>query len=181
MQCELPLPRNKQENFNLKSLNSHSLITPNSTNLLPSSNQTRAVARRAGLLGRARLIEKSPPRSGLSRSGTALFLKPFPSLSLFSRLSDSLLPLLFLHWRRRLGERRRHMSRLRPALCRRRASTRYARPPSLSFCCARRSTPNPNKTYLYSDLSPVTVYYLLTSISFAKIVRCTFVYTHVLC
>ena len=113
---------------------------------------------------------------------------PFPVVPRCSHslLSDSLSlslspPLLFLHWRRRLGERRRHMSRLRPALCRRRASTRYARPPSLSFCCARRSTPNPNKTYLYSDLSPVTVYYLLTSISFAKIIRCTFVYTHVQC
>jgi hypothetical protein len=35
---------------------------------------------------------------------------------------------------------------LRPALCRRRAHPPGMPAPSLSFCCARRSTPNPNKT-----------------------------------
>ena len=33
-----------------------------------------------------------------------------------------------------------------PALCRRRAHPPGMPAPSLSFCCARRSTPNPNKT-----------------------------------
>ncbi|KAG2545541.1 dolichol-phosphate mannose synthase subunit 3-like [Panicum virgatum] len=42
-----------------------------------------------------------------------------------SLLSDSP-PFVFFPWRRRLGERQRHSSRLRPALCRRRASTRKA-------------------------------------------------------
>jgi len=48
--------------------------------------------------------------------------------------------------------------------------------PSLSFCCARRRTPNPNKTILYSDPNSVTINYLLTSISFAKIIGCTWVH-----
>ena len=68
-----------------------------------------------------------------ARSSSAHFSQTFP-------FAQTLLP-----WRRRLGERRRHLSRLRQALCRRRASSRYAAP-SLSFRCARRSTPNPNKT-----------------------------------
>jgi len=45
-----------------------------------------------------------------------------------------------------LGERRRHLSCLSPAFCRRRAHPPGMPAPSLSFCCARRSTPNPNKT-----------------------------------
>jgi hypothetical protein len=106
----------------------------------------------------------------LRASGSSpLFLKHFPSLGLSP-------PLLFLPWRRRLGERRRHLSCLRPALCRRRAHPPGMPAPSLSFCCARRSTPNPNKNYLYSDLNPVTIYYLLTSISFVRIIGCTCVH-----
>ena len=72
------------------------------------------------------------PRSRLSRSGPQVhllppLLKPFP----FSRTP----PLLFLPWRRRLGERR--PSPL-PATS---ASSRYAAPaPSLSLCCARPQT-----------------------------------------
>jgi hypothetical protein len=56
--------------------------------------------------------------------------------------------LLLLSYRRRLGERRRHLSRLPPALCRRRASSRYVRPFSFHLLCETeaRSTPNPNKT-----------------------------------
>jgi len=109
------------------------------------------------LLGRARLIEKSPPCSGLSRSGTALFLKPFPSLSLFSRLSDSLLPLLFLHWRRRLGERRRHLSCLRPALCRRRAILQVC-PPFLFPSAVRDGAPQTlTKLFVFGSESSYNV------------------------
>ena len=48
---------------------------------------------------------------------------------------------IFLPWRRRLRERR-------PSpLAATSAPSRYAAPaPSLTLCCARRSTPNPNKT-----------------------------------
>jgi hypothetical protein len=98
-----------------------------------------------GRLARARLIDSPPaqgsaaPRSGPQVHLLPLFLKPFPSLGLSP-------PLLFLPWRRRLGERRRHLSCLRPALCRRRAHPPGMPAPSFSFCCARRSTPNPNKT-----------------------------------
>ena len=76
-----------------------------------------------------------------------------PSVFLFSNLSllskrnfrGTLLLIssleIFRPWRRRLGERR--PSPL-PATS---ASSRYAAPaPSLSLCCARLSTPNPNKT-----------------------------------
>ena len=72
---------------------------------------------------------RQPSGSGPSRSGLA-GLRFIPSLCFLSLslLSDSP-PLLFLPWqRRRLGERRRHLSRLRPAICRRRASSRYVRP-----------------------------------------------------
>ena len=42
--------------------------------------------------------------------------------------------------------------------------------PSLSFCCARRSAPNPNKTISVFGSDPVTIYYYLlkTSTSFTK-------------
>ena len=52
-------------------------------------------------------------------------------------------PLPFLPWRRRLRERRRHLSCRRPALCRRRAYPPGMPTPSLSFCYAKRSTPDP--------------------------------------
>jgi hypothetical protein len=39
--------------------------------------------------------------------------------------------------------------------------------PSFSFCCVRWSTPNPNKTICMRISDPVTIYYPLTSISFA--------------
>jgi hypothetical protein len=93
-----------------------------------------------GRLARGRLSDSPPAQgSGPQVHLLPLFLKLFPSLGLSP-------PLLFLSWRRRLGERRRHLSRLRPALCRRRAHPPGMSAPSLSFCCARRSTPNPNKT-----------------------------------
>ena len=83
---------------------------------------------RSSRLARGRLIH-SPPgsRSGLRASGSHLLplFVPFLGLS----------PLLFLPWRRRLGERRRHFSRLRQALCRRRASSRYGRPYSFLLLC----------------------------------------------
>jgi hypothetical protein len=60
--------------------------------------------------------------------GSKQALNPFPSLGLSP-------PLIFLPWRRRLGERRRHLSRLRPALCRQQASTRYACPFSFLLLC----------------------------------------------
>ena len=112
-------------------------------------------------------LRAQPLRVSGSQVHLLCFFKHFPSLG---EDSDSLLPLLFLPWRRRLGERRRHLSCLRPALCRRRAHPPGMPAPSLSFFCARRSTPNPNNpNYLYSDLNPVTIYYQLTSISFARI------------
>ena len=66
----------------------------------------------------------------------------------------------------RLGERRRRLSRLRPALCRRRAHPPGMPAPSLSLRCARRSTPNPNETILYSDLNPLTIYVAPTNFDF---------------
>ena len=60
-----------------------------------------------------------------------LLPKPFPSLGLSLLLAVR----LFLAWRRRPGERRRHLSRRHPALCRRRASSRYARPLSFLLLC----------------------------------------------
>ena len=92
------------------------------------------------LIDFARLVN-SPPAPGLSPQvhSSPLFRKPFPSLGLSP-------PLLFLRWRGRLGKRRRHLSCLRPALRRRRAHPPGMPATSLSFCCARRSTPNPNKT-----------------------------------
>jgi len=54
----------------------------------------------------------------LNAQACLCFFPPFPS-------SPTLSPrLVFLPWRRRLGDRRRHSSRRRPALCRRRASAR---------------------------------------------------------
>ena len=92
--------------------------------------------------------------SDLPRLGTlhlevvgSLELGPLTALPLcFLKLSlHSLLP-CFVPRRRRLGERRRHLSCLRPALRRRRAHPLGMPATSLSFCRARRSTPNPNKT-----------------------------------
>ena len=50
-----------------------------------------------------------------------------PQVRLLSSLGLSP-ALLFLTWRRRLGERRRHLSCLRPALCRRRAHPQVCSP-----------------------------------------------------
>ena len=82
---------------------------------------------------------------GLRFRSSPLFL--FSNLSLLSKRNfrETLLLIssleIFRPWRRRLGERR--PSPL-PATS---ASSRYSAPaPSLSLCCARRSTSNPNKT-----------------------------------
>jgi hypothetical protein len=100
----------------------------------------------AGSLRRSSSAHRQPWAQPLPAQGLR-FLSSLCFLNL-SLLSDSLLrpPLLFLPWRRRLGERRRHLSCLRPALCRRRAHPPGMPTPSLYFCCARRSTPNPNKS-----------------------------------
>ena len=102
--------------------------------------QLRSVSARdpPALAFRWQARSSSAQGSGLPVHLLPLFLKPFP----FSRTLSSLaLP----SWRR-LGEWRCHFSRLHPALCRRRAHPPGMPAPSISFCCARRSTPNPNKT-----------------------------------
>ena len=81
---------------------------------------------------------EGPAAQGLTFITSLCFTFPF------SRTQGLFHP--FLPWRRRLGERRRYLSCLRPALCRRRAYPPGMPTPSLSLCCARRSTPNPNKT-----------------------------------
>ena len=91
-------------------------------------------------------VGSSPRRLGFISS--LCFLNLFPSLGLSP-------PLLFLPWRRRLGERRRHLPCLRPALSRRRPHLPGLPAPSLSFCCARRSTPIPNKTISVFGSDPV--------------------------
>lgn len=75
---------------------------------------------------------------------------PSPHLCFFTTLpplrclrSVSLLCCPRFSWRRILGERRRHPSRLRRVRCRRRALNRYARSFS-SVPAERRSTSNPN-------------------------------------
>ena len=96
----------------------------------------------------------------------------------FSRTQGLFHP--FLPWRRRLGERRRHLSCLRPALCRRRAYPTGMPTPSLSLCCARRSTLIPNKTIcirIWIQLQYIT-YYLRFRLHELSGVH---VYTHVLC
>ena len=46
-------------------------------------------------------------------------------------------------------------------------------PPLLFPSAVQDRAPQTLKNYLYSDLNPVTIYYLLTSISCAKIIGCT--------
>jgi len=116
-------------------------------------------------LGVARLITTLPPQSWGPQAH--LFLSPFsvplvlPSRSLAATS-------------RRLGERRRHWSRFRPALCRRQAHPPGMPSLSIFFCCARRSTPNPNKTICIQIW--IQLQYLLTSISFARIIGCACVH-----
>ena len=78
----------------------------------------------------------SPVTSQQSPPPHCALTSPFSRTLLFN-LGFSPSPSLELSppWRRRLGERRRHSSRLHPALCRRRASTRYARPFAFLLLC----------------------------------------------
>ena len=92
----------------------------------------------------------SPVTSQQSPPPHCALTSPFSRTLLFNlRFSPSPSLELSPPWRRRLGERRRHFSRPRPALYRRRAHPPGMPAPSLSFCCARRSTPNPNKTICF--------------------------------
>jgi len=115
---------------------------------------------------------EGPAAQGLTFITSLCFTFPF------SRTQGLFHP--FLPWRRRLGERRRHLSCLRPALCRRRAYPPGMPTPSLSLCCARRSTLNPNKTIrirIWIQLQYIT-YYLRFRLHELSGVH---VYTHVLC
>ena len=106
----------------------------------------------SGWLARPRLRSSPPSQVSQSQTHRRLGISPLRFISslvltkkkVSSLLSDS--PWSSFPGGRRLSERRRHWSRLRPALCRRRAHPPGMRAPSLSFCCVRRSTPNPNKT-----------------------------------
>jgi len=109
----------------------------------------------------------------LGSGRSSLSLEVAGSLELGSGVGAHLLPLFLeqtfpFSWTAttRLGERRRRLSRLRPALCRRRAHPPGMPAPSLSLRCARRSTPNPNETILYSDLNPLTIYVAPTNFDF---------------
>ena len=83
-----------------------------------------------------KLSQEPKARSSSARQPSRSGLRASANLSLLL-VSDSLL----LPRRRRLGERRRPLSRLRPTLCRRRASTKYARPFSFLQLC---ETEHPN-------------------------------------
>ena len=113
-----------------------------------------------GRLARARLIQSPPAQVGGSRfTGPQGSSPPSPSVSRtfpFSRIGFSP-PLLFLPWRRRLGERRRHLSLLRPALCRRRASIRYARPFSFLLPCEAEHPQTLTKLFVFGSESSYNI------------------------
>ena len=100
-------------------------------------------------------------------------LKPFPSLE------EKLNSLLIFSLTRDLpslaaatGERRCHLSRLRPALRRRRASSRYARPFSFLLLCEMDGAPQTlTKLFVFGSESSYNILPTgVTSISFAKII-----------
>jgi len=103
----------------------------------------------SGLRWQARLID-SPPSQGSRAQGpgpracSSLFLSPFALLSVVTIYS--LDPWSSSSLAAPTGRAAAApFVTSSPSLLRRQGSTRYARP-SLSFRCARRSTPNPNKT-----------------------------------
>ena len=107
----------------------------------------------AGSLELGSLAALPPQATALSASGPSLLLptSPFPSLRLSPRL-------VFLPRRRRLGDRRRHSSRLHPALCRRRASTRYGRPFSFLLLCETEHPQTLTKLFVFgSESSYITL------------------------
>ena len=109
----------------------------------PTSSASSPPWTRAGGGGRGAPCGRTSGRgagaaSRLASSGLHLLPLFLPSLGLST----------FLPCRRRLDERRRHLSHLRQALCRRRASPGMPAP-SLSSCCSRWSTPSPNKTICF--------------------------------
>ena len=115
-----------------------------------------------GRLAQAGLVEPSP--SGLRASGSAHLCSTVSLLLPFS------LTLLFHPWRRRLGERQRHSSRLSPALCRRRVHPPgMPRPPLLFPCAVRDGAPQTlTKLSVFGSESSYNILsYLLTWMSYA--------------
>ena len=100
-----------------------------------------------------------------------------PQVHILPLLSDSLLPgipssVALPSLAAATGERRCHLSRLRPALRRRRASSRYARPFSFLLLCEMDGAPQTlTKLFVFGSESSYNILPTgVTSISFAKII-----------